>query len=98
MELCELILRSKGVPHDEAHALMALMCFTAARNDARTDDAGNILLLKDQDRTKWNRQLIKAGIDNLDAAANGVHLSTYQLEAGIAYEPVKCTHYEETNM
>jgi RNA polymerase sigma factor (sigma-70 family) len=97
MELCELILRSKAVPHDEAQALMALMCFTAARNDARTDDTGNILLLKDQDRTKWNKQLIKAGIDHLDAAANGAHLSKYHLEAGIAYEHVKCARYEDTN-
>ena len=97
MELCELILRSNAVPHDEAHALMALMCFTVARNDARTDDAGNILLLKNQDRTKWDKQLIKAGIDHLDAAANGVHLNKYHLEAGIAYEHVKCAHYEDTN-
>ena len=97
MELCELVLRSKAVPHDEPHALMALMYFTAARNNARTDDAGNMLLLKNQDRAKWNKQLINAGIDHLDAAANGVHLSKYHLEAGIAYEHVKCTRYEDTN-
>jgi RNA polymerase sigma-70 factor (ECF subfamily) len=97
MELCELILRSKAVPHDEAHALMALMCFTVARNDARTDAAGNILLLQYQDRTKWNKAWIETGITHLNASANGVHLSKYHLEAGIAYEHVRCTQYDDTD-
>lgn len=35
MQLCELICRSPAVDHFKAHALMALICFTASRNEAR---------------------------------------------------------------
>jgi len=46
LRLCELICRSPSVNHSNAHALMALICFTASRNKARQDADGNVLLLK----------------------------------------------------
>lgn len=97
MQLCELICRSPAVDHSKAHALMALICFTASRNEARQDAAGNILLLKQQDRTKWNRALISKGIFHLEASEPGEHISRYQLEAGIAYEHARALDYESTN-
>ena len=66
IHLCELIIRSKIVKHTNCHALLALICFTACRNEARLDKDGNILLLKEQDRSKWNKQLIKKGIYHLE--------------------------------
>ncbi len=59
LRLCELICRSPSVNHSNAHALMALIFFTATRNQARQDADGNILLLKQQDITNWNKQLIQ---------------------------------------
>ena len=97
MQLCELICRSPTVDHFKAHALMALICFTASRNKARQDAAGNILLLKQQDRNKWNRTLIEKGIFHLEASAEGEVVSKYQLEAGIAYEHATATSYQQTN-
>lgn len=97
MQLCELICRSPAVDHFKAHALMALICFTASRNEARQDAAGNILLLKQQDRTKWNRALIGKGIFHLEASEPGEHISRYQLEAGIAYEHARAANYASTN-
>jgi RNA polymerase sigma factor (sigma-70 family) len=97
MQLCELICRSPAVDHFKAHALMALICFTASRNEARQDADGNILLLKQQDRNKWNKALIDKGIFHLQASAPGEHVSRYQLEAGIAYEHARAASYELTN-
>jgi RNA polymerase sigma-70 factor (ECF subfamily) len=97
LRLCELICRSPAVPHEHAHALMALMCFTASRNDARVDTNGNILLLKQQDRNKWNRALIENGIYHLEQSSAGEHISKYHLEAGIAYEHAIARDYAHTN-
>ncbi len=97
LRLCELICRSPAVPHENAHALMALMCFTASRNDARIDAHGNILLLKQQDRKKWNHALIENGIYHLEQSAAGEHLSKYHIEAGIAYEHTIARDYAHTN-
>jgi RNA polymerase sigma-70 factor (ECF subfamily) len=97
MQLCELICRSPAVDHSKAHALMALICFTASRNEARQDAEGNILLLKQQDRNRWNSELIKKGIFHLEASEPGDHISRYQLEAGIAYEHARAADYTATN-
>lgn len=97
MQLCELICRSPAVDHFKAHALMALICFTASRNKARQDADGNILLLKQQDRNKWNKALIDKGIFHLEASAPGEQVSRYQLEAGIAYEHARAGNYASTN-
>jgi RNA polymerase sigma factor (sigma-70 family) len=97
MQLCELICRSPAVDHFKAHALMALICFTASRNEARQDADGNILLLKQQDRTKWNATLISKGIFHLEESAAAENVSKYQLEAGIAYEHARAASYASTN-
>jgi RNA polymerase sigma-70 factor (ECF subfamily) len=97
MQLCELICRSPVVNHSKANALMALICFTASRNEARIDAYGNILLLKIQDRSKWNTALIEKGIHHLEVSATGEYVSRYQLEAGIAYEHARAAGYVLTN-
>ncbi len=66
------------------HALVALMLLNAARLPARTDDAGNLLLLRDQDRARWDPAMIGRGIHHLGLAGSGNRLSEYHLEAGIA--------------
>ena len=66
------------------HALAALFAFNASRFDARTDEAGALVTLARQDRAKWDRALIARGFLHLDAAAGGVSLSSYHLEARIA--------------
>ena len=97
MRLCELINRSPWVKHANTNALMALIYFTTARNDARQDADGNILLLKQQDRSRWNRALIEKGVCHLEAAAADETFSKYHLEAGIAYEHARASDYSLTN-
>ncbi len=80
------------------HALLALMLFNAARLSARTDDAGNVLRLHEQDRGTWNRAMIERGVHYLGLAATGETLSEYHLEAAIAAchstaEKDECTNW-----
>lgn len=65
-------------------ALVALMLFHAARQDARLDDAGRIVLLGDQDRTRWDATMLAQARARLDRSARGTVISRYHLEAGIA--------------
>ena len=96
--LGELICSSSLVRHSQAHALLSLMYFTAGRNDARLDAEGNILLLKQQDRTKWDPALFKKAVDHLEQSARtGDQISKYHIEAGIAFEHAKAASYADTN-
>ena len=95
-ELCQEAIRLTAllVEHPvgrtpRAHALLALMLLTAARFPSRLDENGALLRLHDQDRTKWDRQLIDRGLRQLAAAASGAELSEYHLQAGIA--AIHCT-------
>lgn len=72
-----------------AHALLALMLLTAARFPSRLDEHGDLLRLDDQDRAKWDQQLIGRGLFELVAAAQGTEISEYHLQAGIA--AIHCT-------
>lgn len=66
------------------HALLALMNLTAARLPARTDAEGNLLRLEDQDRSKWERARLEAGVRHLARSATGNALTPYHLQAAIA--------------
>jgi len=66
------------------HALMALMCLTAARLPARVDEQGDLLRLEDQDRGLWDDHLIQVGMHHLALSSGGNRASVYHLQAGIA--------------
>jgi RNA polymerase sigma-70 factor (ECF subfamily) len=67
-----------------AHALVALMAFHAARLPARVDEAGELVLLEDQDRRLWDRRLIALGFMHLEKSAEGPRMSAYHAQAAIA--------------
>lgn len=69
----------------ETNALVALMCFHASRFDARESDNYNPILYDKQDRSRWNYELIKLGKRYLNSSAQGNTISSYHLEAGIAF-------------
>jgi predicted RNA polymerase sigma factor len=78
-------------------ALLALMLFHAARLEARLDEAGRILLLEEQDRGKWDTELIEAARRCLDASARGERISTYHLEAGIVMQHCRAESFAATD-
>jgi RNA polymerase sigma factor (sigma-70 family) len=81
----------------ETDALVALMCLHAARFDARVDGMGGLLLLEEQDRARWDRELVQRGLDHLARSARGETMSRYHVEAGIAAEHCLAPSYGETN-
>src|SRR4029077_4985797 len=76
------------------HALVALMLLNAARLPARTDSEGNILRLKEQDRSIWNQMLIARGMQHLSMSAAGDELSEYHLQAGTVSCHCAASDYE----
>jgi RNA polymerase sigma-70 factor (ECF subfamily) len=69
----------------KTNALMALMCFHASRFDARQTNENALVLYEQQDTTLWDAALIGQGIHFLNSSAQGNEISSYHLEAGIAY-------------
>jgi RNA polymerase sigma factor (sigma-70 family) len=68
----------------EVHALLALMELQTSRSTARTDGAGNVVLLEDQDRSRWDRARIARGLAHLSRARVGAPPGPYRLQAEIA--------------
>jgi predicted RNA polymerase sigma factor len=69
----------------EAHGLLALMRLQASRAAARTDAAGDPVLLHEQDRSRWDAELITRGLGSLERAeALGPLPGPYRLQAAIA--------------
>jgi predicted RNA polymerase sigma factor len=60
------------------------MCLNAARLPARVDGSGNLSSLFEQDRSRWDSDLVAEGQAFLDRSASGPELTEYHLEAAIA--------------
>ena len=84
IRLLTLVTRHPATQEPRAQALLALMLLNAARLSARTDDAGNLLRLHEQDRSAWDQTMIQRGIVCLHQASQGAAVSTYHIEASIA--------------
>jgi len=69
----------------KTNALVALMCFHSSRLDARQDENNEIILYDEQNESLWNKDLIIKGERFLNQSARGGEISSYHLEAGIAY-------------
>jgi RNA polymerase sigma-70 factor (ECF subfamily) len=96
MRLCLMLVNHPATSKPETSALMALMCFHAARFDARIDDEGSIVLLKEQNRKLWNKELIDRGNYYLTKSANGADVSEYHIEAGISFFHSNAERFEDT--
>ena len=97
MRLEALLSRHPAAAVPETHALLALFCLLAARLAARVDDDGNLLLLADQDRRRWDRELIEEGLRWLDRSARGETLTAWHVEAAIAARHAAAGTFEATD-
>lgn len=97
MRLCDLLASHPSTASPEVHALAALMALHASRLEARVDDHGALLTLAEQDRSRWDRQLIQRGLQHLARASRGDEISGYHLEAGIAACHVLAPRFEDTD-
>ncbi|MFE9535554.1 RNA polymerase sigma factor [Streptomyces sp. NPDC006691] len=97
--LCEDALRLARVlaalmpKEPEVHGLAALLEFQASRIAARTGPGGRPVLLADQNRAKWNRLLIRRGVEALHRAGDG----PYSVQAAIAACHAHAVRYEDTD-
>jgi RNA polymerase sigma-70 factor (ECF subfamily) len=83
-------------PPAEAKALVALMLLHDARRDARLDEAGEIIVLEDQDRSRWNHKQIAEALLLLKDAPFGVP-GPFALQAAIAAAHCKAAQPADTD-
>jgi len=97
LRLCKYLAESDYGDSD-TYALLALMCYHISRYESRLDDQGNIILLDQQDRSKWDTAFIKLGHLYLGKSADRSDQKTkYQLEAWISAQHCLAPSIEKTN-
>jgi RNA polymerase sigma factor (sigma-70 family) len=103
-ELCREAIRLATLLRDyppsstpATYALGALMCLGAARLPARVDASGDLRSLFDQDRSRWDEELIAEGRRLLDLSATGPELTEYHVEAAIAWVHTTAHGAEDTD-
>jgi len=96
IRLTTLLAEHHAGNQPRTHALLALMLLNAARNPARVDDEGNLLLLRRQDRSKWDQAMIAKGMFHLMRSGIGAEISEYHLQAGISACHCAAVDYEST--
>jgi RNA polymerase sigma-70 factor (ECF subfamily) len=84
IELTRLVRMLMGErPHGEVTALLALMLLHHSRRDARLDDSGDLVLLDEQDRSRWHRMEISEALPLVEEALREAP-GAYALQAAIA--------------
>jgi RNA polymerase sigma-70 factor, ECF subfamily len=81
----------------EALGLLALMLLQDSRCEARVDNAGELVLLEDQDRSLWDRREIETGLGVLERASRLSPPGPYLLQAAIAAEHARSESAAETD-
>jgi RNA polymerase sigma-70 factor (ECF subfamily) len=82
IRLCRLILEL--LPEAEVRGLLALMLLHESRRETRHSPDGEVILLDEQDRTRWNRALIEEGAALVRAALSSPRFGPYSVQAAIA--------------
>lgn len=84
-------------PPPETTALLALMLLHDARREARTDKAGDLVLLENQDRSRWNQTQIAEALALVVEAFRNPPVGPYALQAAIAAEHCRAPRAEDTD-
>lgn len=103
-ELCREAMRLTAVLLEHSlgrspatYAMAALMSLHAARVPGRLDLSGHLVSLVDQDRSKWDLELISEGLAFLEISATGAELTEYHLEAAVAAVHARAESMEDTD-
>ncbi len=97
MRLAGLLLSYPLAATPATYALAALMYLHAARLPGRIDASGNLSSLFEQDRSRWDQELVTEGLSLLDLSATGPELTDYHLEAAIASVHAMAHRAEDTD-
>jgi RNA polymerase sigma factor (sigma-70 family) len=101
-DLCHEAIRlgrmlAELMPEAEVLGLLALMELQASRSATRTDADGNLVLLADQDRSRWDQSAIARGLAGLERAGTLQSAGPYQLQAAIAACHARAASWEATD-
>jgi RNA polymerase sigma-70 factor, ECF subfamily len=96
IRLARLIRALMAPPPPEATALLALMLLHDARRPARLDEAGDLVLLEDQDRRLWNQEQIGEALPLVDEALSGSP-GPYAIQAAIASVHCRAARADDTD-
>jgi RNA polymerase sigma-70 factor (ECF subfamily) len=102
-DLCEEAIRLSRVldrlmpGEPEVRGLLALLLLQHSRREARTDAAGNLVLLEDQDRSRWDQEAIDEGLALLDDVLAARRPGAYQVQAAIAALHARAPRPEDTD-
>ena len=83
-------------PPSEATALVALMLLHDSRREARLDDAGDIVVLEEQDRNQWDQQQIDEALPLVDEALKS-EVGPFALQAAISAVHCRARRAEDTD-
>lgn len=97
IRLGRLLIALLPEPDSETEGLLALMLLQHSRRAARTDAAGDLVLLADQDRRLWDRAEIAEGVALVERTMARPVLTAYALEAAIAAEHATAASSEATD-
>lgn len=91
------VLANSSAAQPRVHALVALMAFQAARFHERLDKSGDLILLDQQDRTRWDHTLIAVAFHHFDRSIAGDRVSAYHVQAAIAATHARARVPESTD-
>jgi RNA polymerase sigma factor (sigma-70 family) len=97
MRLTAVLLEHPTSSTPATYALAALMHLHASRLPSRLDASGQLQSLAEQDRSRWDRDLLSEGRRLLERSAEGADVSEYHLEAAIAAVHTSASRPEDTN-
>jgi RNA polymerase sigma-70 factor (ECF subfamily) len=100
IRLGRLVRRLMTPAPAEAVALVALMLLHDSRRDARVDEAGDLVVLEEQDRSRWNHQQIAEALPLVERALrprSGDRPGPFALQAALVAEHCKAARAEETD-
>ena len=99
MLLAQLLVDESRMANSQTVALLALMCFNTARLDSRIDSHGRLVPLDCQDRSRWDRALIRQGYAYLarSSTMEAVAATPLHLEAAIAARHCEAASFDQTD-
>ncbi len=96
IRLGRLVTMLTAPPAAEATALVSLMLLHDSRREARVDEAGDLVVLEEQDRSRWNQEQIAEALPLVEEALRG-GAGPFALQAAIAAQHCKAARAEDTN-
>lgn len=97
LRLCRMLMDNSFTKAPDVYALFALFCFQAARLRSKINEQHEIISLELQDRSIWDKELIKLGHKSMHQAVETDDYSVYHYEAAIVAEHIGAKTYADTN-